>query len=249
MFNASQHCIGLMLWAWFWWMRSRQRIGVRFPMSRMRMLSRGVRLSRRGATLARWGVVGASLRALLGGNRIFPKLAARMTSGSRGSGVTDRLVGELRKLPAELWPIIAWHWSQEKNFEGMARHLECLPASARRCQPASWIPRCLSIALVAASASVAGCPRSWKVIRAERSGHWIQLDRPDLVLSAVREMVVGTRNSAASCADLQFAMRNIRRALARVRPIFEPVVQFLGDLTDRPPTGGASGVVSRARVH
>ena len=58
------------------------------------------------------------------------KLAARLTSGGSGSGFTDRLAGELRKLPSELWPVIAWHWSQEKNFEGMARHLECLPESA-----------------------------------------------------------------------------------------------------------------------
>ena len=94
-----------------------------------RMIARGAALSRRGAMLARAGVVGFSLRVLLAGNRWIPQVAARLTSGRGGAGVTDRLAGEIRKLPRELWPVIAWHWSQAKNFSGMAMHLESLPSS------------------------------------------------------------------------------------------------------------------------
>ncbi len=156
--------------------------------AKSRMLSRGIRLSRRGALLARWGVVGASLRILLAGNQLVPKLAARLTSGSGGAGLTDRLAGEIRKLPRNLWPAIAWHWSQAKNFEGLARHLECLPESATEMSTSRMDAAVPVIAIVAENSGSAGFPAHWTVIRAHGSGHWIQLDRPDLVVAAVAEL-------------------------------------------------------------
>ena len=44
-------------------------------------------------------------------------------------------------------------------------------------------------ALLAEGAAVPDFPKAWKMIRAERSGHWVQLDRPDLVIEAIHEMV------------------------------------------------------------
>jgi pimeloyl-ACP methyl ester carboxylesterase len=156
-----------------------------------RKLAHGVRLARRGATLARLGIVGGSLRILLAGNRILPRLAARLTSGGGGSGVTDRLAGEVRKLPPELWPVIARHWSQPKNFEGMALHLECLPESAAEMLGCELDPGVPVISLLAEDAPTVTFPNSWKVLRAERSGHWVQLDRPDLVITAIRDILRG----------------------------------------------------------
>jgi pimeloyl-ACP methyl ester carboxylesterase len=154
-----------------------------------RMLERGVRLSRRGAMLARIGIVGGSLRILLAGNRLIPRLAARLSSGTGGSGFTDRLAGEIQKLPRELWPVIAWHWSQVKNFEGMAAHLEALPEAATEMAANEVSPDVPVTVLLAEHASHSGYPAYWNVITAERSGHWVQLDRPDLVIEAVTEMV------------------------------------------------------------
>lgn len=152
-------------------------------------LEQGIRLSRRGATLARLGIVGASLRMLLAGNRIMPRLAARLSAGSGGSGFTDRLAGELRKLPRELWPVIAWHWSQAKNFEGMAQHLECLPASVQEMGSLEKDHSCAVTALIAGKSDPEGLPPTWKVIQAPGSGHWLQLDRPELVISAIEELI------------------------------------------------------------
>ncbi len=161
-----------------------------FPVSpeRERMLKRGIALSRRGAVLARWGVVGASLRLLLSGNRLVPQLAARVTSGAGGSGVTERLAGEIRKLPRELWPVIARHWSQAKNFDGMARHLECLPASAAEMASSVVAAGIPVTAFVAQYASGAGLPSHATVTSVPGAGHWIQLDRPDLVIGAIERM-------------------------------------------------------------
>ena len=160
---------------------------------RARMLAHGIRLSRRGALLARLGIIGGSLRILLAGGRLVPRLAARMSSGTGGSGFTDRVVGEIGKLPRELWPIIAWHWSQAKNFEGMVRHLECLPESAAEMTAFELDPSLPVTALLAEGADDPGLPRQWRIVRVAGSGHWIQLDRPDLVVGAVRDLLRADR--------------------------------------------------------
>ena len=153
-----------------------------------RRLALGVALSRRGAVLARLGIVGGALGFLLSGNRLIPKIAARLGGGSGGTIVTDRLAGEIRKLPRELWPSIAFHWSQPKNFEGMAQHLEMLPESSKELAEMAAGIRA-PVTLIVAERAVAGdVPPGWKLIRAEGSGHWVQLDRPDLVIDAVKEM-------------------------------------------------------------
>ncbi len=157
--------------------------------ARQQVLDRGVRLSRRGAALARLGIIRFSLNFLLKGNQFVPRLAARLSSGGKGSGVTDRLAGEIRKLPRELWPVIAQHWSESKNFSGMARHLSDLPESAAEMVNCVLDPSVPVIALVAERSVERVFPASWQVVRAEGSGHWIQLDRPDLVLEAVRRMI------------------------------------------------------------
>ena len=101
---------------------------------RRRTLARGVRLSRRGAMLARIGLVGWCLRSLLAGSRFLPKVIGT-TAGGRGMTVMNRLAGEVAKMPRELWPMVAEHWSAPKSFLAMAAQLEALPemtAAARR---------------------------------------------------------------------------------------------------------------------
>ncbi len=164
------------------------------------MLDRGIRLSRRGAWVARLGIVRFSLDLLRAGSRRIPKLAARVSSGS-GSQLTERLVGEVRKLPPELWPVVQSHWCQPKSFVAMADHLESLPASAAACQscdlgdlPVTVLSGANSAAdRLALHQAMANRSTRGKLIVAKKSGHWIQLDEPELVVAAVREMVEASR--------------------------------------------------------
>jgi pimeloyl-ACP methyl ester carboxylesterase len=165
---------------------------------RQKTLARGVRLSRRGAVLARLGVVRMALNALMGGSRLVPKLIARASAG-RGAGVMERLTAEVRKMPKELWPAIASHWSQTRSFLAMADALENLPRSVMQIEegrPMGEMP------LVVLSASTAA-PEVLREHREEarlsrrgehgvvtNAGHWIQLDDPQAVADAI-ERVVG----------------------------------------------------------
>jgi len=168
------------------------------PRERAR-LRLGARFSRRGARLARFGLVRFALTAMLGGGRILPKLIARASAG-KGRGTVERLVGEVQKLPRDVWPCIASHWSSPKCFRAMAAALEWLPANA---QEATGITVPAQIPLVVLSATgsteleleerdrwVRESQRGLH-IRLENSGHWVQLEHPQIVVDAVRELVLG----------------------------------------------------------
>lgn len=165
-----------------------------------KMLRRGIVLSRRGGWLARLAVVRFTLSLLAAGRKWLPKLVARASSG-RGGVFAERIVGEIRKLPPEVWPMIRSHWSNPKSFEGMAQYLEALPESAaavaREVAVRSDVPL---IVLSAGNASPEQRAEHESLARYFQGrieivpgGHWLQLDRPDLVIRAINEMIAQVR--------------------------------------------------------
>jgi pimeloyl-ACP methyl ester carboxylesterase len=82
----------------------------------------------------------------------------------------------------------------------MAAYLACLPESARVAMRMPIPPDIPFVVLSAATATDAELEEreSWiaahglgRHLRVEETGHWIQLERPDVVVAAVREMVDG----------------------------------------------------------
>lgn len=109
----------------------------------------------------------------------------------------SRLVGEVRKMPPETWPMVRAHWCAPKSFLAMAAYLEGLPASAAEAA-GLCVPEIIPIIVLSAANStpeqleereewVRRSPRG-KHIVARESGHWIQLDEPKLVVEAIYEM-------------------------------------------------------------
>jgi pimeloyl-ACP methyl ester carboxylesterase len=158
------------------------------------LLARGIKLSRRGKLLARVGVVRLCVRMLSRGHRFVPRLAARVTSGN-GSEVLGRLAEEIRKLPREVWPIVASHWCKSKCFDAMMGQLKCLPRSAAEVASVE-IPGDLRVVRIIAANSPRSSMESSSnttTIVARKSGHWVQLDEPAVVVEAIRAMVHANR--------------------------------------------------------
>ena len=164
----------------------------------LRRLQLGVKLCRRGVWAAQFGLVRGALWALVKGGRWFPKLAARL-SGPKGTAAMTNLVGEVRKLPPEVWPIVRAHWSDPKCFRGLAEHLEQLPKAAgfaARQEPRG-IP---TIILSAGSANARELEERDRWVRdggahsrhlqIPDSGHWLHLEHPDAVIGAIREAIM-----------------------------------------------------------
>ena len=129
---------------------------------------------------------------------------ARASSG-RGLAFTERMVAEIRKLPREVWPMIRAHWCDPKCFEGMAGYLEALPESAAIAKQASVTGAMRDLPLIVLSASNASPQERAEHERLAQlsslgrieivpgSGHWMHLDRPDIVIGAIREMIARVR--------------------------------------------------------
>src|SRR5262249_26867702 len=78
---------------------------------RARLLRGGMHLSRVGGLLARIGVVRASLALLTGGTPGVPRAFAQLF-GPTAARTLERLVGEVRKLPPEVYPLVQTIWCQ-----------------------------------------------------------------------------------------------------------------------------------------
>jgi pimeloyl-ACP methyl ester carboxylesterase len=157
----------------------------------------GARLARRGALLAEVGLVRAALSLLARGGRRLPKLIGRAAT-RRGSGVMERLAGEVGKLPPETWPLVRAHWSRASSFRAMAAALEALPFCASA-EYGEALQRRIPVTVLSAETATPEELRereAWvasseggehRVIAG--AGHWLQLDRPDTVIDAVIRMV------------------------------------------------------------
>ena len=171
------------------------------PEDHRRVLRFGVKLARRGALLARIGLVRLAVRLAMAGSRWLPKAIGKITSGE-GASVINRIAGEVGKMPRELWPMVAAHWCNPASFLGMAAHFEALPASADEVLSAGPIDGITVTVLTAGrnepvsnDAIRAVAPGARHVV-ARESGHWIHLDEPELVVREIRALVDAARPPA-----------------------------------------------------
>jgi pimeloyl-ACP methyl ester carboxylesterase len=171
-----------------------------------RMLSGGIHLSRIGGLLARIGVVRACLTLLTGGAPGVPRRVVRIF-GPTAARTLERLVGEVRKLPPEVHPAVQAHWCQPKCFRAMADHMRVLQEAAAFMASLDSLP---DVPLVTISSGelrperieehreLARLSSSGSHVVAKKSGHWIHLDEPELVVAAIRDVVDRVRSGNVS---------------------------------------------------
>jgi pimeloyl-ACP methyl ester carboxylesterase len=173
-----------------------------------RLLRGGIQLSRIGEVLARVGIVRACLVLLTGGAPGIPRNFARVF-GSTAARTLERLVGEVRKLPPDIHPVVQALWCQPKCFRAMADHLgalEEMAAVARGVTSLSDVPLVVisssdqSPDTLAEHRQLAGLSSQGRHVIAAKSGHWVQFDEPGLVVTAIREIVELARQSTATCS-------------------------------------------------
>ena len=171
---------------------------------RRRMLWGGRQLSRIGALLAHLGVVRACLTLLTHGAPGAPRQFVRIF-GPTAARTLARLVGEVRKLPADVHPVIQALWCQPKCFHGMAAHLSALERDGARIL-AVVPPREIPVVVISSGDQPPGELSAHRMLAetslqgvhvvAARSAHWVQFDEPELIVKVVQELV-----DAAARAD------------------------------------------------
>ena len=157
-------------------------------------LDRGAKLSRFAIPIARIGLARLAVTSLLcRSGRLSAWLAG--TAGDGGRHVLGRITHEVGKMPKQVWPVVAAHWSRPGYYAGMRSHVQAVPDTVREMQNAAPICGIPVLLLTPGKSS----PLSQEHLRrigdnvqqiiAPASAHWIHLDEPDLVIDSIREMV------------------------------------------------------------
>jgi pimeloyl-ACP methyl ester carboxylesterase len=176
--------------------------------ARQEQINRGATLCRYGALAARLGI--ADLVAQL--SRIGAFNVARFVAHRASAGALKRADEEVlapaRKLPRELQLVARRMWTQPKFFEAVGSQIASMALSAAELPKDEDFGARPVIVIsgesnsdagqLARQARLAARSRRGRHVVAERSGHWIPLDRPDLVVAAIREVTDAVRASVSS---------------------------------------------------
>jgi pimeloyl-ACP methyl ester carboxylesterase len=169
---------------------------------RRRLLRGGRHLSKIGALLAHLGVVRVCLALLTGGAPGAPRQFVRVF-GATAARTLERLVGEVRKLPEEVHPVVQALWCQPKCFHAMADHLLALERHGSEMADAQLPPHVPVTVIssgdqppgqIAAQQALAEASNKGRHLVAAKSAHWIQFDEPEVIIQAVRQLIDERRN-------------------------------------------------------
>ncbi|MGO9337863.1 MAG: alpha/beta hydrolase [Terracidiphilus sp.] len=161
---------------------------------RQREVDRGKRLSNYAVPIARFGLARLAVTSLLcRSGKISGQLAG--AAGKGGRHVLGRVTEEVGKMPREVWPIVAAHWSRPGYYVGMRNHVKAVPDSVREMQDAGPIHDIPVLLLTPGKSTPLSEQRLRSIgdnvqqVIAQGSAHWIHLDDPQLVIDSIREMV------------------------------------------------------------
>jgi|HubBroStandDraft_5_1064220.scaffolds.fasta_scaffold15162_3 pimeloyl-ACP methyl ester carboxylesterase len=168
--------------------------------AKLHEIKRGRRLIRIASPMARCGLTRLAVTSLFH-HSTKPAAPGKLpghlagAAGSGGRHVLGRLKTEVGKMPRELWPVVASHWSRPGFYAGMRKHIESIPDTVREMHAAEPILEIPVTVLTPGKAK----PLSEECLRkignrvqqiiAPASAHWIHLDEPQLVIDSIRTMV------------------------------------------------------------
>lgn len=170
--------------------------------ARQAELDRGKRLSGYAIPIARLGLARLAVTSLLCRSGVIAEQLAGV-AGNGGKHVLGRVRGEVSKMPQEVWPIVAAHWSRPGYYAGMRSHVEAVPESIREMQNSAPIDGIPVLLLTPGKSSplsedcLTRIGNNVQQVIASESAHWIHLDEPQLVIDSIRQMVAAAQEVVA----------------------------------------------------
>ena len=154
---------------------------------RLSRIARGARRARVAALLSSFGL----MRALF------------LLQHLRFSDEQDRITTLLSRTPPSIRTQLKTFWVQRRTLEALASQIEHAPESASDLGSRRTSLGDVPLTVLTAShpsperledqLATASLSRTGRHVIAERSGHWIPLEEPDLVVEAIRELVERAR--------------------------------------------------------
>jgi pimeloyl-ACP methyl ester carboxylesterase len=167
-------------------------------------IDRGTKLSSFAVPIARVGLARLAVTSLLcRSGKISGKLAG--AAGNGGRHVLARVSEEVGKMPREVWPVVAAHWSRPGYYVGMRSHVQAVPDTVREMKDANPIIRDIPVLILTPGKStplsaerLSRIADNVEQVIAHESAHWIHLDEPDLVVDSIRAMVAAAVEPVAA---------------------------------------------------
>ena len=173
--------------------------------SKQGQIDRGKRLSNYAVPIARFGLARLAVTSLLcRSGKLSGQLAG--AAGHGGRHVLGRVTEEVGKMPREVWPIVAAHWSRPGYYLGMRSHVEAVPDTVREMHNAEPIRGIPVTVLTPGKSTPLSKEQLGRIgdqvqqVIASASAHWIHLDEPVLVVDAIRQMVDAADSQAVAAA-------------------------------------------------
>jgi pimeloyl-ACP methyl ester carboxylesterase len=172
-------------------------------------IDRGLRLCRHGATASRLGIARAVVALGSVGALTIARGVARIVSRGDLTKEDEGILAPVWKLPAETRRSLPRFWTQAKFFEALGSQIEFISRSSEEALEAEGSGYG-DLPLVTISSTDPGDYRirqqemlarlstRGRHVIASRSGHWVPLDQPDLVITVITEMVEEIRASSAN---------------------------------------------------
>ncbi len=162
--------------------------------SKQSELDRGIKLIGIAAPIAYCGLARLAVTSLFcRSGELSSRLAG--VAGAGGQHVLARLKTEVGKMPRQLWPVVAAHWSRPGFYWGMRSHIESIPETVKEMHAAAPI-REIPVTVLTPGRSTPLTPAHLarigdqvRQVIAPASAHWIHLDEPELVVDSIRAMV------------------------------------------------------------
>jgi pimeloyl-ACP methyl ester carboxylesterase len=169
-----------------------------------KQIERGMRLCRYGAAAVRLGIARTISTLVSIGAVSAARGLVKLVSRGGLSRDDEGIIAPMWKLPVEARRSLGHIWTQSKFYEALGSQIESICASASELQQASSsnLGDLPIVTISSAQASERRLQReqvlarmsSWgRHVIAEKSGHWIPLDEPQVVIDAVAQMVASAR--------------------------------------------------------
>jgi len=162
--------------------------------SKQSQLDLGRRLIRCALPIAFCGLTRLAVTSLLGRSKKLSGQSASATSLG-GRHVLERITSEVGKMPREVWPVVAAHWSRPSFYAGMRSHIDSIPDTVMEMHEAAPIREIPVLVLTPGKSTplsqeyLGHIGDNVQQVIAPASDHWIHLDEPELVIGSIRAMV------------------------------------------------------------
>ena len=169
------------------------------------LLNRGVQLTKWGVPIAYLGLARLTTTSFIRRSGRFTNLFTRATGGQN---VLERVTSELTKMPSAVWPIVAAHWSNPAYFRGMTAYIQGVPGTVTEMLDATPIVGMPVVLLTPGQPKAISDADLRKIgpeaeqFIAEKSGHWLHLDEPELVIQQIHDMMMTVRGEPCLGASI-----------------------------------------------